>query len=805
MVQLRAITILTTCGLLLTGITSKGLCQNVWRSDAISFDGPVSCGGESWPAWLSPDHRNAVIPQFASQSDSGVFRGQNTADSDSFSSQFGLSWGVAFRRFRLHIFGGSGIQTRAHTVPDLIDLDPRAVGVDDQDRNGGTEEPKMRGSRRLPAESSLWVAARIDLDTAPSKIDARFVEEVVIIKGPYTAKRGPDFSHLVIELLDAQRSETGLVSSGRTGVQYATNGEPWYGWQIYGVAAENWGARFDYSHGTSNDYVTGTGAGIPSSYVSRNMHLALGVDISEDSRFDFHYLRVDQTGVELPGQAFDTDFLVTDGFEFEWTLSDQPYFDQFEFEAWYNRTRLEGNAQRAGKRLVFPGYGTTTPSPMFFVGNTDADAASAGFRAATTWGCDCSHITLGADLRQIKTELNEISSGRRGAFIWNDANSPIPKSESYNTGLFVENVETPTERLRLTVGARLDWTSSDVIDDPAKLASVGALSASIDNPMPPLSFADVVGTAELSQNFSLAAAYVTGEYVINSNWSAGAGVGYAERSPSLTELYVAESFMFLLQNGLNIVTGDPRLDRERLLQCDLGVAYESDRFRFGINGFHGWVHDYITFENLDSGRIGGGRQVSLKYVNTELATLVGGEIISEFDATPWMTLFGTLAYVDGRDRTRDGDFATRQATLVANMGVPSVRVPGVPRGSEGSEFAALSPSAQEPLPGISPLESRIGMRLHEPCCEPNWALEFTARFVNGQDRVATSLVEVPTPGFAVFDLRGYWQATERLLLIGGAENLADATYREHSDLRNNGGLQIFQPGINFYFGSELTY
>ena len=37
--------------------------------------------------------------------------------------------------------------------------------------------------------------------------------------------------------------------------------------------------------------------------------------------------------------------------------------------------------------------------------------------------------------------------------------------------------------------------------------------------------------------------------------------GYAERPPTLTEMYAAETFMFVLQNGLNTVTGDPRLNR----------------------------------------------------------------------------------------------------------------------------------------------------------------------------------------------------------------------------------------------------
>jgi len=77
--------------------------------------------------------------------------------------------------------------------------------------------------------------------------------------------------------------------------------------------------------------------------------------------------------------------------------------------------------------------------------------------------------------------------------------------------------------------------------------------------------------------------------------------------------------------------------------------------------------------------------------------------------------------------------------------------------------------------------------------------------VDRQDRVATSLLETPTPGFTVWDLRSYWRATQRWLLIAGVENLADRNYREHLDFRSRSGIQMHQPGISFYFGGKATY
>ena len=76
--------------------------------------------------------------------------------------------------------------------------------------------------------------------------------------------------------------------------------------------------------------------------------------------------------------------------------------------------------------------------------------------------------------------------------------------------------------------------------------------------------------------------------------------------------------------------------------------------------------------------------------------------------------------------------------------------------------------------------------------------------VRMQNRVATSLNETATPGFTVWDLRGYYQASPAVRLIGGLENFGNKNYREHLDFRSPRYV-LFQPGIAFYFGSEATF
>jgi hypothetical protein len=93
---------------------------------------------------------------------------------------------------------------------------------------------------------------------------------------------------------------------------------------------------------------------MPASYKSRDIDVALGYDRSEQEHVEFHFLRLDQTDVEFPGQIFDLDFLVTDAYELQYVLEGQNNFDELEVEVWYNRTRFEGHAQRSGKRRQIP-------------------------------------------------------------------------------------------------------------------------------------------------------------------------------------------------------------------------------------------------------------------------------------------------------------------------------------------------------------------------------------------------------------------------------------------------------------------
>ena len=645
-----------------------------------------------------------------------------------------------------------------------------AQATSGQHRQPTATENVLRGRRKGQTPGgSHWIPTREDLDTMLSKIDSRIVEKVTVVGGPYNVMEGPGLAFYDVDLLRAPRYENGYESHGQTLLEYQTNGEQWHGRQSFAGGDRDWGFLVGYSHRTGSDYESGNGLEFPSSYNSRVPNVALGVDVTENSTVDFHYLRLDQTGVEFPGQVFDIDFLITDAYAVNYNVRDQRLFDTFNVEAWYNRTRFNGNANSPRKRQQIP-----VLEQLFREGFTDADGMTAGGTAYLAWGDAAEYVRAGSDFRYADQSLNETTTT---SF---PLNNPIPRSHSIDPGLFVETQWQPRDFLTARMGSRVDWVSTNAAD--TAMNALENLSAN-------------VLLAPFDQQFSLWAAFVSVESRLNDDWTLSVSGGHSMRPPTLTEMYAVLPFLAVMPQFLfNAPYGNPNLSPERQWQIDAGLSHESDDVRAGINGFHAWVLDYITFDAAptivpftDPSAV----PFNYTWVNTELATLAGANAYFDLDLTDCWQSFARLAYIDGRDRTR-----LRSNSPIRDAFGGSIR----------SETSFRPASDAEPLPVMPPLESRVGLRRVSRRDPGRWQVEFSARIVDNQDRVATSLFELPTPGFTTFDARGFWYAREQLRLTAGVENLGNRNYQEHFDphLRSNGSF-VLQPGRNFFLAAEWLY
>ncbi|MCA9173725.1 MAG: TonB-dependent receptor [Planctomycetales bacterium] len=653
-----------------------------------------------------------------------------------------------------------GIEAFSRKTTDsgnLLRESSSSVGVTAQQRTPITTDTRIRAGRmgQVLASGSAWFPARFDLDTMMSKLDSQLIQDMVVIKGPYSGRYGPGFGFVDIQLVQTPRYDDGHELHGSTTLGYQTNGEQWAGRQSVWGGNESSGYYVSYGHRTGVDYRTGRGFRIPSSYNSRDVFAAIGQDLGEASRVEFNYLRLDQTDVEYPGLVFDIDALVTNGYELKYFSEEGVYSDRYFGEVWYNHTNFHGDTLKSGKVSHIPSIQTLLYSPdgMSGAAFTQVNSASLGGRSVWTWEGPGGEVTLGADFTQFKQALNDIETFLPP----NDNNFPIPNSFSRDLGVFAEWTRDVSAATDLTIGARGDYIRTAAANDV-----IGV----------PLPVSDILG-ASLTQDFGLWSLYGYGQHRLSDSLTLSAGGAYAQRPPTLTELYALSSFIGTLQRGLTFVVGDPELDPERRIQLDLGVQSQGEYFRGGLQGFYAWVEDFITYDLFTPPDPGGGLSAGVAFVNTQLATLAGFETYGEWTLTGQLDGFANLAFIEGRDLGR----ADRSGVLGRN---------------------------HEPLPGIPPLTSILGLRLHEAGTSPRWAYELTCRVVENQDRIAASLTELPTRGFTIWNVRAYHRVTDPLLVSFGVENFTNKHYIEHLDYRS-GGIGVYRPGIGFYVGSELVY
>ena len=728
------------------------------------------------------------------------------------------------------VLGGESRFRAATDAGSLLGRSNSAKGLFTHSRAPVITDPRVRGSHvgSLIASGSYWFPARQDLDTILSKIDSRNIDNILVTRGPFAARYGPGFDFIDVELLQAPRYDDGFQSYGSSSLEYKTNGEQFYGRQAVWGGDTDYGFYLSYGHRTGNDYRAGDGSDFIASYKSADWLLALGYDLSEYRHLDFSYLRLDQSDVEVVTQLLDIDFLVTDGFELTYAMEDHPWFDEVVVEGWYNQTRLRGNANSAGKRAQVP-FLTFVPSV-----NTFSHNMSTGFSSHGTWGdSDIKQTTLGADLRYLRQEVTQLYEvvflsppGIGGNNETPEVNGPLPDAYSANPGLFVEQTRRVNDRLVLNLGGRVDQVEMNAATTANEVGGLGGPTSPFGpggafpftyNPDgDPIVFPDGMGglttfpgfpvelddllLGSFNRSFTLGSAYLTSEYELNPCWTATSGLAFAMRPPTMSEMYPLQTIATVLpQQTFSVLFGNPNLKPPKRYEVDLGLTTDSGYIRGSINGFFALVEDYITYDALDPAFY------LYQRGNTDLASLAGFEFYGEADLTCQLTAFANVNYVSARDLTRDTN------PLPAVQDLPALGGPGFPTRS------GIIGRPGEPLPGISPLESRVGLRWHEASDEPTWAIELTARIVDNQDRFAASLQELPTPGFTTLALRGYWQATRSLNLIAGIENLTDNFYQEHLDPHGRlvepfpgaGNFTslgtVYQPGFNFYSSVEMTY
>lgn len=246
---------------------------------------------------------------------------------------------------------------------------------------------------------------------------------------------------------------------------------------------------------------------------------------------------------------------------------------------------------------------------------------------------------------------------------------------------------------------------------------------------------------------------------LSRSWSVSLAVGSAVRTADATERYSDRVPASKAQTSAEFM-GNPGLKPERNTQGDLWLEGRFAGLSLHLNPFIRHVANYITLEPTSlPKRLPLSPPTVYRYVN------------------------GTANFWG----------------IDANAGVALAHAWFVRFG--GSYLRGTNTAVDEPALGVSPLHGDLGLRFQPS--DRGYA-EITAHAHAKQDRVATELGELATPGYTTLDVRAGWHPWPILELRAGVRNLTDKQYVNHLNAKNPfTGMQLPEVGRVLY--TSATY
>lgn len=697
---------------------------------------------------------------------------------------------------------GAGVDTTG----DLLE---QAPSVNLRRTSALTIDPRIRGFNASQVNASVngmpFYKSRIDIDSIVSQVPPGLIHSATVIDGPYSSLYGPGFSFIVMDLLPNQFFD-GPEFHARTTFTQDTNARTFSNRDTVWGGNRDWSFVSSYGLRTANDYYSGAGYQVPSQFQTWDGFFSTSVLLTERTKFDFSYLHPETNGLRLPGVAYDISNQRSQYVNARFVIMDDAGGpDRLVAQGWWGYTRYTGNSLNSDKATSFTQpflnapFGIPPSVGLYNTIYTNGSMNERGARVLATFGdSDSALVTAGIDYRAFEMAYAESDFSNILASFGAGSAFGIPRSTSDDFGLLFNVTGNVNESIVVTTGGRLDFYSVN----HAATSLTGGLTTT---PVP-----TGAGVPQISNQpaYLLGMLYGNSKLWLTENINVTAGSAFSMRGPNQSELYSASQLQPIARFGNSYVTGNSNLNAENLIQFDLGLNGKWEAFNFGARSFYTSIYNYIQAANVVSSAGGGsfsyGRavdnntpiddqaSVGYQYVNLNWADIYGGDMFAEANLVPWMLVGGLVNYQKGTNH--DTRFWTGGAATPS--GIAQV-------GSKGSA---------EGLLGIFPLNGAVYLRLVDPVQNSNrWALELRTRMVSGQNFVARSQGEVPSLGYTVCDLGGFWQITNSLRLTSSILNLFNRNYTDigslaivNSAIANPFGF-VLNPGITATFGAEYSF
>ena len=633
---------------------------------------------------------------------------------------------------------------------------PNVSGI----RKGGASlDPVVRGYKYSQLNVVLDNGIKIEngcpnrMDPVTSHVEVEDIENIEVIKGPFSLKYGPSFGGVINLVSENPQPYEQFEIHANALMGYESN---WNGGKVYGsIYGGNSNVNFLLSAGYRNygDYKGGNMKGENKTYNSAfkkyNYTAKLGYSVKSNQNLMLSYTSAQGRDVMFPALPMDE-------------ISDDTRIMSVDYSA-HNLgpalKLLDIKLYRSVVNHVMDNSNRPSYSLMQMV--ADVDAINMGGRAAMTIQLGKSRILAGLDYENIEKDgvrtgtmemMGTISINQKK--LWHDA-------LIQNAGIFGE-YKTFFSTYEFNAGIRGDInkaTSGDTLQ---------VIHDGVDY------FNDVN-----SKYFNLSVS-VGITKSINRWLDVLLALGRGTRSPNMLERYIK-----LLPVGYDNYDylGNPQLKPETNNEIDLTFqAKKENSGNVYLNFFYSYVQDFITANLLPPA-----------VIKPQSQGVLG---VKQFDNTDYITSKGFEFGYQSPTRHKFGGGITAAYTYAV---IPTVTKYIVTDG-EVTDAVEIENDA---LPEIPPFEANLN--IHYKFLEGNFVPKIALRCVANQHHTSEAFYEAHTSGFALLNFSVRCKINKNAKINAGINNIFDRSYYEHLNRRIIGTKEnLYEPGRVIYATLSLN-
>ncbi len=499
--------------------------------------------------------------------------------------------------------------------------------------------------------------------------------------------------------------------SGRAGLKYNSNFNGFDQLLDANVSLAKYALRGSFVHRKAQNYHIGGGEEVPySQFEKLNYSLSISRLIQGNSLLTLSFLGDDGLNIGYPALAMDVGYAKAKLFGIGYYKAQWGIFKEVETKIYYNAVdHAMDDTKRANVAMHMDMPGSSKTTGAFIKAELPG-----GIKAKAEYYNNFS-----------KAEMTMYPEGEAPMYL-----QTWPEVNRQHVGVALDKVTKIAEEINLQTGVRTEWVGSQIG------SAIGQQQLSIFQASGGHN-AHVLLNANTKVNIQA-----------STKTKLSYRLSYGERMPTISEQY--GYFLFNVLDGYDYL-GAPGINKEKVVQNELGWQYQHNHIRWEMNIFHYAFWDYIL--GASNGAIdpitpaASGVKV---YSNIDRASSMGGElsIMANLSKKSHVMLSGT--YVVGKDHLF------------------------------------------HPLPQIPPLKinAQLQQRVKRFLIVPE------VNYSHAQLKVSAQFKEQSTAGYVLFNLGVHHSVPIKngsIDLVAGVENIADTKYRAHSDLGN-----IMRVGRNFY-------